>query len=71
MTDEIVIRFTAQQLDCVANALGHRPYIESAPVIEAIRAQVAQQQPGSLPGNPPPNGPHPDASDSGNTPGLQ
>lgn len=46
MTDEIVIRFTAAQLDCVANALGHRPYIEAFQVIDSIRAQVAQQQPG-------------------------
>lgn len=40
--DEINIRFTPQQLDAVANALGHRPYIEAAPVIEAIRQQVAE-----------------------------
>lgn len=50
MQDQIVIHFTAQQLDIVANALGHRPYIESAPVLDELRRQVAaQQQPPSLP----------------------
>lgn len=66
MTDEIVIRFTAQQLDVVANALGHRPYIEAAPVLDVLRQQVAQQQPGgNIPA--PPNGAHPDS----NAPALQ
>jgi hypothetical protein len=53
MQDDIVIHFTAQHLDIVANALGHRPYIESAPVIEAIRQQVANQPPQLSPGLPP------------------
>lgn len=59
MTDEIVIRLTAQQLDVVANALGHRPYIEAAPVLDVLRQQVAQQQPGGnipAPPNDPPSG---------------
>lgn len=54
--DSIVISFTAQQLDIVANALGQRPYIEAAPVIEELRKQVAAQQqpPGLPPIEPPP-----------------
>lgn len=52
MQDNIVIHFTAQQLDIVANALGHRPYIEVAPVLDELRKQVAAQQPTAAPGNP-------------------
>lgn len=55
MQDNIVISFTAQQLDIVANALGHRPYIEAAPVLDELRKQVAaQQQPPGLPTIDPP-----------------
>lgn len=66
MSDEIVIRFTAAQLDCVANALGHRPYIEAAPVIDAIRQQVA-----ALQSPVPANGPTPAPGDEANAPSLQ
>lgn len=69
MTDEIVIRLTAQQLDVVANALGHRPYIEAAPVLDVLRQQVAQQNSPMPPT--PPNGPAPAAGDEGNAPSLQ
>lgn len=41
MTDTITLNLTPQQLDIVANALGQRPYIESAPVLDAIGKQVA------------------------------
>ena len=55
MQDQILITFTAQQLDIVANALGHRPYIEAAPVLDELRKQVAaQQQPPGLPPAAPP-----------------
>ena len=55
MHDSIIISFTAQQLDIVANALGQRPYIEAAPVLDAISKQIAaQQQPGLPPVEPPP-----------------
>ena len=61
MQDQIVITFTAQQLDIVANALGHRPYIEAAPVLDELRKQVAAQQqpPGLPPIDPPPLEPAP------------
>lgn len=71
MQDEITIRLTAQQLDVVANALGQRPYIEAAPVIEVIRQQVIEQDPNRPTIAPPPNGPHPDANDGVNAPALQ
>jgi hypothetical protein len=55
MLDQIVITFTAQQLDIVANALGHRPYIEAAPVLDELRKQIAAQQPpGPVPSDAPP-----------------
>lgn len=55
MQDSIVISFTAQHLDIVANALGQRPYIEAAPVLDELRKQVAaQQQPSGLPPIEPP-----------------
>jgi len=69
MSDEIVIRFTPQQLDAVANALGHRPYIEAAPVIDAIRQQVAALNAPAMPPTPP-NGPGPE-TDTGAAPALQ
>jgi hypothetical protein len=66
MSDEITIRFTPQQLDAVANALGHRPYIEAAPVLDAISKQVAAHN-ASLP---PANGPAPGPGDADNVPAL-
>ena len=65
MQDQIPITFTAQQLDIVANALGQRPYIEAAPVIEAISKQVAAYNAnGGRPSEPPlpPIDQHPDAT---------
>ena len=66
MTDEIVIRFTAQQLDVVANALGQRPYIETFQILDSIRAQVAALNAPATPPTPP-NGPGPD-TDTGAAP---
>jgi hypothetical protein len=56
MQDTIMISFTPQQLDAVANALGNAPYVVAAPVIDAIRQQVAAQNqpPGLPPIEPPP-----------------
>ena len=38
---DITLHLSPQMLDIVANALGHRPYIESAPVLDELRKQVA------------------------------
>jgi hypothetical protein len=40
MSELIHLELTPQQLDAVATALGHRPYIEAAPVLDAIAKQV-------------------------------
>jgi len=66
MSDAIPLTLTAQQLDVVANALGQRPYIEAAPVLDEISKQVRAYN-ASLP---PANGPTPTPADADNVPAL-
>lgn len=59
MSDHIIISFTPQHLDTVANALGQRPYIEAAPVLAEISKQVAAHNAGQPASDPPSDEPLP------------
>lgn len=51
MNDELVLRLTAADMDKVANALGQRPYVEVAQLLQNIAQQItAQQSKGALTG---------------------
>jgi hypothetical protein len=45
MEDEITLKLTSKKLDIIANALGMRPYIEVAELLQDIGRQVQAQQP--------------------------
>jgi hypothetical protein len=65
--DRITLTLDTKSMDIVANALGMRPYVEVAQVLQNISQQIqAQQQPqpAQLPGEGKPNGaaaPQPEA----------
>lgn len=44
MNDELHLTLTAQEMDKVANALGQRPYVEVAALLQKIAQQIGQQQ---------------------------
>jgi hypothetical protein len=45
MEDTLTITLNSKQLDVVANALGMRPYVEVAQLLQEIGRQVQAQQP--------------------------
>jgi hypothetical protein len=50
MDDELTLRLSSQKMDIIANALGQRPYIEVAQLLQDIGQQIkAQQEPQALP----------------------
>lgn len=44
MKDELTLTLSAQEMDKVANALGQRPYVEVAQLLQKMGQQIAQQQ---------------------------
>lgn len=54
--DEMTLKLTSKDMDIVANALGQRPYVEVAQLLQKISQQVQQQnQPQQLTGEQVPN----------------
>ena len=48
--DEMTLTLTSKDMDIVANALGQRPYVEVAQLLQKISQQVqAQNQPPAAP----------------------
>jgi hypothetical protein len=46
---DFTLKFTDKQLDIIGNALGQRPFVEVAGIIQEITQQVqAQQKPATL-----------------------
>lgn len=53
--DELILKVTAKEMDIIGVALGNRPYIEVAQLLQKISQQVmSQKQPAQA--LPPPNG---------------
>lgn len=49
MNDDITLRLSSKKLDIIANALGMRPYVEVAELLQDISQQIrSQQQPQNL-----------------------
>lgn len=44
MKDELTLTLSAQEMDKVANALGQRPYVEVAQLLQKIAQQIGDQQ---------------------------
>lgn len=44
MNDELTLRLSSKNMDIIANALGHRPYIEVAQLLQEIGQQIQAQQ---------------------------
>ncbi len=44
MKDELHLTLTAQEMDKIATALGQRPYVEVAGLLQKIVGQINQQQ---------------------------
>jgi hypothetical protein len=42
---EFTLKFSEKQMDIVANALGMRPYVEVAQLLQSITQQIQAQQP--------------------------
>lgn len=42
--DELTLKLTGKELDIVANALGQRPYVEVAQLLQKIGQQIQAQQ---------------------------
>jgi len=56
--DTITLKLDSKSMDIIANALGQRPYVEVAQVLQNISQQIRAQQPQPLTGeaNAKPNG---------------
>jgi hypothetical protein len=44
MKDELHLVLNAKEMDTIANALGQRPYVEVAQLLQKIGQQITQQQ---------------------------
>jgi hypothetical protein len=42
--DELVLKVTGKEMDVIANALGTRPYIEVAQLLQKLSLQIKEQQ---------------------------